>query len=121
MKGVFCCVDTYVARTVKHLVSGILHEANDISCSLTVKRVEKEGYVISNETKERVVAVGLMNIKNEDDEEEIVVGAFTIDVQKYRWADAEGFTHDQMIDDLTEEVFSLIGVDEVLSFLCYKK
>ena len=34
----------------------------------------------------------------------------TINVKKYEWADAEGFTQDQMIDDLSGEVFSLIGV-----------
>jgi hypothetical protein len=110
-----------VDRTVKHIVADILHGANDIDCNLTVKRVEDEGYVITNENRERCVAVGLLNIKNEDDEEELVLGAFSINVAKYRWADAEGFSHDQMIDDLTEEVFNLIPVDEVLDFLCYKK
>ena len=108
-------------RTVKTLVAGIMHEANDIDCSLTVKRVEPEGYIINNKGRTRVVAVGLLNIKNEDNEEEYVVGAFTINVSKYRWAEAEGFSQDQMIDDLTGEIFGLIGVDEVLGYLCNKK
>ena len=105
-------------RTIKTLVAEIMHEANDMGCNLTVKRVESEGYVINNEPKTKVVAVGLLNIKNEDDEEECVVGAFTINISKYKWAEAEGFSQDQMIDDLTGEIFNLIGVDEVKDYLC---
>ena len=119
MKGAFCCVNICVDRTVKLLVADLLEKANSLDCSLTVKRVESEGYVLSNQHKTRIVAVGLMNIKNETNEEEAVIGAFTINVKKYEWADAEGFTQDQMIDDLSGEVFSLIGVDEVLEYLCY--
>jgi hypothetical protein len=110
-------------RTIKSLVADILHDANDIDCSLTVKRVEQEGYVINNSPKTKVVAVGLLNIKNEISKKEAVVGAFTIDVKMYEWADAEGFTMDQMIDDeaLNGQIFNLIGVDEVLDYLCYNK
>ncbi|MAF24897.1 hypothetical protein CL634_04910 [bacterium] len=107
-------------RTVKLMVSDILHQANDLDCNLSLKRVENEGYIFGNEKKTRVVAVGLLNILNEEDEEEAVIGAFTIDVSKYKWADAEGFSQDQMIDDLRGEIFNLIGVDEVLDYLCHK-
>lgn len=107
-------------RTIKTLVAEIMHSANDIDCSLTVKRVESEGYIISDEGPSKVVAVGLINIRNENDEEEAIVGAFTIDVKKYKWAEAEGFTQDQMIDEakLAGTIFNLIGVDEVLGYLC---
>ena len=100
-----------------------MHQANDLDCNLTVKRVEDEGYIINNEPKTRVVAVGLLVINNSLDEEEVIVGAFTIDVTKYKWADAEGFSLDQMVDEeaLAGEIFNLIGVDEVLDYLCYKK
>ena len=105
------------------MVADILHQANNLDCSLTVKRVESEGYVISNDPKTRVVAVGLLNIRNEDDKDEAVIGAFTIDVQKYNWAEAEGFTMDQMIDEenLNGQIFNLIAVDEVLDYLCANK
>ncbi len=110
-------------RTIEVLVKDVLHEANDIDCNLELKRVEEEGYVISNEGKRRVVAVGLLNMTNENDENEAIIGAFSIDVKKYKWAEAEGFTLDQMIDEeaLNGEIFNLIGVDEVLDYLCYKK
>ena len=100
------------------LLSGILRKAKAADCYLVVKRVDDDGYVIENSSKTRVVALGIINILNENKKEEEVIGAFTIDVKKYKWAEAEGFTHDQMIDDLTEEVFNLIGVDEVFDFLC---
>ena len=110
-------------RTVKLLVADIMHQANDIDCNLVIKRGENEVYVINNEPKTRVVAVGLLNIKNEYDENETLVGAFTIDVSKYKWADAEGFSLDDMIDEeaLAGQIFNLIGVDEVLDYLCHKK
>jgi hypothetical protein len=109
-------------RTVKFLVEEIMHEANDINCNLIFKRVEKEGYVISNEGPRKVVAVGLLNILNEEDEREEVIGAFTINVTKYKWAEAEGFSMDEMIDEegLSGQIFDLIGVDEVLEYLCNK-
>ena len=100
-----------------------MHEANDADCNLLFKRVENEGYVINNAPKTRVVAVGLLNIKNEEGVEEPMVGAFTIDVSKFKWAAAEGVTMDQMIDEggLRGEIFNIIGVDEVFNFLCDKK
>ena len=110
-------------RTVELLVKDLLHQANDLDCNLVVKRVENEGYVISDPEPRRVVAVGLLNIKNEDGESEYVVGAFTIDVKKYNWADAEGFSLDEMVDEeaLSGQIFNLIGVDEVLDYLCINK
>jgi hypothetical protein len=111
-----------VDRTIKLLVAELLHRANGADCNLIVKRVENEGYVINDEEKTKVVAVGLLNIKNEDDEDEPVIGAFTINVKKYKWADAEGFTLDQMVEEekLNGEIFNLIGVDEVFDYLCSK-
>ena len=100
-----------------------MHQANDLDCSLNFKRVENEGYVISNEEGARVVAVGIFNMPNEYEEDEAVVGAFTINVKAYKWADAEGFTLDDMIDEenLQGRIFNLIGIDRVLHFLCNKK
>ncbi len=107
-------------RAIKLLVADILHQANDADCNLTVKRVESEGYVINNEPKTKVVAVGLLHIKNENGEAEVIAGAFTIDITKYKWADAEGFTLDDMVDEeaLAGTIFNLIGVDEVFDYLC---
>jgi hypothetical protein len=110
-----------VDHVVEKVVSQILFDSKDVDCKLTFKRVEKEGYLISNEERKRIAAVGLLHIKNEEGENEEVVGAFTIDVRKYKWAEAEGFSQDQMIDDLTGEIFDLIGVDEVLNYLCVKE
>lgn len=100
------------------IISGILRLAKHTDCHLTIKRVEKEGYLLQNEKKTKIAAVGQLNIMNENGEHEKVLGAFSIDINKYRWAEAEGFTQDQMVDKLTNEIFNLIGVDEVFDFLC---
>lgn len=123
IRGGFFSVNIYVDRTVSTLVNELMHQANDLDCSLSFKRVEDEGYVISNEEGARVVAVGIFNMPNEYEEDEAVVGAFTINVKAYKWADAEGFSLDDMIDEenLQGRIFNLIGVDRVLHFLCDKK
>ena len=123
IRGGFFSVNIYVDRTVSTLVNELMHQANDLDCSLNFKRVEDEGYVISNEEGARVVAVGIFNMPNEFVDDEAVVGAFTINVKAYKWADAEGFSLDDMIDEenLQGRIFNLIGVDRVLHFLCDKK
>ena len=52
-----------------------------------------------------------------------MIGAFVINVKNYKWADAEGFTLDDMVEDdkLAGTIFNLIPVDEVFDFLCNKK
>ena len=106
-------------RTVELVLKDVLHEANDKGCNLSVKRVEKEGYIITNEDGLRVVGLGIFSYKEKDP----MIGAFVINVKNYKWADAEGFTLDDMVDDdkLAGTIFNLIPVDEVFDFLCNKK
>ena len=106
-------------RTVELVVKDVLHEANEVGCNLSVKRVEKEGYIITSQDDLRVVGVGIFSYKGK----ESMLGAFIINVKNYRWADAEGFSLDDMVDDdkLAGTIFNLIPVDEVFEFLCNKK
>ncbi|MAF25109.1 hypothetical protein CL634_05990 [bacterium] len=107
-------MDNYITE----ILEGIVEQAKNEDCNIIIKQVENDGYLLTNEKIKRIAGVGLVHIKNETDEVEEVVGAFTIDVSKYKWAETEGFSHDQMIDDLTGEIFNLIGVDEVFDYLC---
>ncbi len=104
---------------IKEIVSSLIDESREYnSCPLQIKKIETEGYLITSYDQNKVVAVGMLHIMNENDEKEEVVGAFSINVKKYMWANAEGFSHDAMIEDLSEEVFTLMGVDEVVPYLC---
>tara|TARA_B100000959_G_C14567576_1_gene454388 strand:- start:237 stop:584 length:348 start_codon:yes stop_codon:yes gene_type:complete len=109
---------------VNPLVDEVIDEIKGLSIDLefddelSFREVSEEGYIISSSTTGRVVAVGVMNILDDDNEKLKIVGAFAINVHKYAWAEAEGFTHQQMIDDLNDEIFKLLGVDEVIDYLC---
>lgn len=105
-----------------HIVEEIIEELTSQSyeedCGVIFKKVGQEGYLASAPDQKKVAAIGIINIRNDNNELEKIVGAFSIDVNKYAWAEAEGFSQEQMIDELNEEIFTLIGVDEVLSYLC---
>lgn len=106
---------------VKEVVSELIDQSREYdSCPLQIKKIESEGYLMSSHNQNKVVAIGILHILNEKKEKEEMIGAFSIDVKKYKWADAEGFTHDDMIDRLTDEVFTLMGIDEVVPYLCSK-
>jgi hypothetical protein len=104
---------------VEEIVEELTAQVNQQDCDINFKPVGEEGYLASSKDAQKVVAVGVINIRDDKTNDiEKIVGAFTINVKKYAWAEAEGFTQDQMIDDLNDEIFSLIGVDEVISYLC---
>ena len=104
---------------VKEVVADLVDQSEEYdNCPVAIKKVESEGYLLYSKSKDKVVAVGILNLLNEDGEMEDVLGAFSINVTKYNWAEAEGFSHDQMIDDLNSEIFALMGIDEVLPYLC---
>ena len=113
----FSRVNICVDFLIEEVVASVLKYATEVDCRLVVKKVDEDGYVIQNEQMQRIVALGKLRVKVDGEEEELV-GAFTINIKKYKWADAEGFTQDQMIDELTGEIFDLIGVDEVFDYLC---
>ena len=92
---------------IEDVIRSILKYASPTGCKLTVKRVDDDGYVIHNQEAERVVALGRLNVKVDGEK-----------IKRYKWADAEGFTQDQMIDELSGEIFDLIGVDETFDYLC---
>jgi inorganic pyrophosphatase len=81
------------------------------------RQVNDEGYLVSSAKTNKVVAIGVINIEDDEGQKQKIVGAFAINVQKYSWAEAEGFTHQQMIDDLQDLIFKLIGIDEVIDYL----
>ena len=103
---------------IEEIIEDLARESSERECNVNIKLVGKEGYLVSHENAQKVVAVGIINIRNDDDEVDKIVGAFTIDVRKYAWAEAEGFTQDQMIDELNDQIFTLIGIDEVIAYIC---
>ena len=46
-----------------------------------------------------------------------IVVAYVIDINKWNWALTEGFNKDQIIDNLSSEVFEEIDMDDISSYL----
>lgn len=104
-------------RIISKVVNALVAEAEEAGCELTLKTLGGDGYLISNKPTGKVAAIGVVNISNEGEKERII-GAFTININKYQWAEAEGFSQQQMIEKLQNEIFQLIGIDEVADYLC---
>ena len=88
-----------ISEVVAHLVA----EAEKSECELTTKELGEDGFLITNKKNNKVAAVGIVNIKDKGKKEKIV-GAFSIDVHKYHWAESEGFAQKQMIEKLNNDI-----------------
>ena len=102
---------------ISEVVTKLIEQAERSGCELSLKSLGSEGFLLTNKPNGKVAAVGIVNIKN-DGKKEKIIGAFTINVNKYQWAEAEGFSQKQMIEQLNDQIFELIGIDEVPDYLC---
>ena len=109
------CVNICVPRNAQlnKEVSILRKEATKLGYKLDVdKTVDSDSYILSNKNEEKAVIIGRVEIKGSD-----VISTFTINVRKWRWAEAEGFTKDQMIEKLGSEIFSAIELNNVSRYL----
>jgi len=107
-----------VRKLIEEVASEIMAQAEELGCELSLKEVGEEGFLICNDSNKKIAALGAVYIKEDKGKKERVVGAFSINIHKYHWAEAEGFTEKQMIEQLNNEIFTLMGVDEVVDYLC---
>ncbi len=76
------------------------------------KTVDEDSYVLINKSAEKAVLIGMTTVNSQRR-----VTAYKINVNKWRWAEAEGFTRDQIIDDLGSEIFSSINISYIAEYL----
>tara|TARA_Y100000588_G_scaffold238762_1_gene252475 strand:- start:399 stop:719 length:321 start_codon:yes stop_codon:yes gene_type:complete len=96
---------------------------DDLIAEITkiVKNAEKNGakiavsetpdkftYIIATKDLKKAVIIGKVDINKI----EIVVG-YIIDLNKWKWATAEGFTRDQIVDDMSGEVFKHVDLKDI--------
>ena len=62
--------------------------------------------------QEKTVLFGFIT----DQEENLGIAAFKINVRKFAWAESEGFTQDQMINDFKNEIFTNIPVKNIANY-----
>tara|TARA_Y100000592_G_C5478815_1_gene324089 strand:- start:3934 stop:4305 length:372 start_codon:yes stop_codon:yes gene_type:complete len=108
-------VITYVPRNTQlnKEVTSLKLEANKLGYSIEVeKTIDSDSYILSNKKEERAVIIGRVEINGV-----FVISTFTINVYKWRWAEAEGFTKEQMIDLMGPEIFASIDLKFVSRYL----
>jgi len=109
--------------TLEREVDKILQEAADAKCYIVANPSEEgNSAIVANEKKNRAVIVGVLSVDISNQNvsktlQEFCV-AYSINLSKWVWAHAEGFTLDQMIDEMGEEIFKKIDLHEVLGELC---
>ena len=88
-------------------------QAKELGFSLHVeKTIDSDSYILSNKQDFRAVIIGRVDVNGTD-----VISTFAINVHKWRWAEAEGFTKEQMVDEMGPEIFSSIDLKYVSSYL----
>ena len=112
------CVNTYVPRNTQlnKEVSTLKIEAIKLGYKLDVdKTIDSDSYILSNKSEEKAVIIGRVEINGSS-----IISTFIINVRKWRWAEAEGFTKDQMITKMGSEIFSVIELSDVSRYLAGK-
>ena len=108
-------VINYVPRNTQlnKEVTSLKLEANKLGYSIEVeKTIDSDSYILSNKKAERAVIIGRVEINGV-----YVISTFTINVYKWRWAEAEGFTKEQMIEQMGPEIFASIDLKFVSRYL----
>ena len=94
-------------------VSMLKSEAREMGYEIDVeKTIDSDSYIISNKIVERAIIIGRVEIN-----ETYVISTFKMNVYKWRWAEAEGFTKEQMIELMGPEIFSSIDLKYVSRYL----
>ena len=81
------------------IIKDIKREAETLGIDLIVKRTQSklETYVLANKNINKAILIG--QNKNDD------IKCYQIDMKKWFWAESEGFTTDEIIEDLFDEIF----------------
>ncbi len=94
-------------KELEEAVNSVLVQSKFKNVELVVRESKQDTSVLLlNKSKAKLGLIGLT--------EQRTIHAFTIDVYKWRWADEEGFTFDQIIDDLTSEIFTEVRLHELV-------
>ena len=99
-------------NTLKQIKT-IIEESRKQGTNLDIDRtLDSSSYILSNAKKSRAVIVGRVVVSGNS-----IVVAYVIDINKWNWALTEGFNKDQIIDNLSSEVFEEIDMDDISSYL----
>ena len=96
-------------------VTSIKTEAKKLGYKIVVSKTEdQDSCILANEDtdKELAVLIGCVELNETD-----IITSFIINVRKWKWAEAEGFTRNEMVEKLGNEIFSSIDVKHIPAYL----
>ena len=96
-------------------VTSIKTEAKKLGYKIVVSKTEdQDSCILANEDtdKELAVLIGCVELNEID-----IITSFIINVRKWKWAEAEGFTRNEMVEKLGNEIFSSIDVKHIPAYL----
>ena len=96
-------------------VTSIKTEAKKLGYKIIVSKTEdQDSCILANEDtkKELAVLIGCVELNETN-----IITSFIINVRKWKWAEAEGFTRNEMVEKLGNEIFSSIDVKHIPAYL----
>jgi hypothetical protein len=101
----------FVTKGIANLILKLKKEAKEEGFELKWVDIKTDNVVIlANENKQKACFIS-KGIKRGE------VIAYKINVQKFLWAEEEGFTIEEMVEDMAEEVFQNIQLDKIVNHL----
>ena len=103
-------------KILLHILGKIIKDVKAKGCKAKTYQIEERCWMISNKRLRKTVSFGY--VPDIDDENlKRIIGAFEINLAKLKWAAAEGFTHNEMIDK-NLGVFKMVEISEIPDVLC---
>lgn len=100
---------------LKKEVTSIKAKAKKLGYTIVVSHTQdQDSCILANEEldKELAVLIGCVELNNV-----YVITSFKINVRKWKWAEAEGFSKSQMVEKLGSEIFSSIDINYIPVYL----
>ena len=107
----FFCVNQFVTKGLASFILKLKGEALKEDFRLHWQEIRSDGIVIlSNPKKQKACFIASAGDDN-------LIVSYVIHVRKFLWAEEEGFTREDMIEKLGEEVFEEIPPEKIIDNL----
>tara|TARA_Y100001937_G_scaffold51588_1_gene71583 strand:+ start:48 stop:383 length:336 start_codon:yes stop_codon:yes gene_type:complete len=100
---------------LKKEITSIKKQAKKLGYKIRVSQTEdNDSCILANEDldKELAVLIGCVDMNGID-----IITSFTINVRKWKWAEAEGFSRSEMVEKLGSEIFSSVDLKYIAAYL----
>ena len=96
-------------KALKNAVKKIKDGGNKYGITFEFEKTEdKDSFIITNRSSQKAALIGQVDLHGQE-----ILVSFLINVHKWAWAEAEGFTRSEIVDKFSKEVFTEIDVEEI--------